>query len=68
MKKNKPTDEPKIICIWCNAPWTFNMQVEDIYTTGGCDSCGFGSETTGKIEITCDNCGKVVYIKEFKKG
>ena len=64
MKKDK---ELKILCIWCNAVWTAEMELKELWASQGCSSCGYGNEGGAKIEITCGNCGKVVYQKAFDK-
>lgn len=57
----------KPLCPYCRAEWTDEMiKVEDTYASGGCATCGYGQEITGKVIIKCDKCGKVIYIKEFK--
>lgn len=53
----------KIICPFCNKPYTAKMK-QDLISSQGCDSCGYGS-LTGTITITCDHCKKVVYKKEI---
>lgn len=55
----------KIKCPFCNHQYTAKMeaQIEEHY--GGCDNCGPES-ADGVLEITCDNCKKVVYRKEYK--
>lgn len=55
-------DTFKIICPFCNAPYTAEME-DNLYTTGGCDTCG--SEINGSMDIICSNCKKIVYKKEF---
>jgi len=38
---------------------------EDLHgISSGCDSCGYGSSASVKIEIKCDNCKRIVYVKE----
>ena len=54
----------KIICPFCDAPYTAEM-TESLFSAEGCDTCGYGSEPQGSIEITCTNCKKVVYKKEI---
>jgi len=58
------TGELKILCPFCEAPYTAKMK-EDLHETEGCDTCGYGEEIRGTITITCSNCGKVVYKKEY---
>lgn len=56
------TDELKIICPFCNAPYDAVMR-SDLYTAGGCETCGPSIE--GEIKVVCTNCKKVVYKKEY---
>lgn len=58
------TNELRILCVFCNAPWTAKM-VEDLYVTQGCDTCGYGAGVYGSIEVICTNCSRVVYRKEI---
>ena len=60
----KPPKELKILCPFCNAPYTAQMQEELEGWGGGCDTCDYGSGASVTIEITCSNCGRVVYRKE----
>lgn len=47
-------------CIYCNKPWSPDM--EQLYLASGyCESC---YEVESKTIIACSSCGKVVYIKE----
>ncbi len=64
----KKTKELKTLCVWCGEVWTANMELEEISISEGCDTCGWGSEASATVEITCDNCGKVVYRKEFEQA
>jgi len=54
--------ELKIVCPFCNAPYTAEME-DDLYIAGNCETCCTG--VTGSITINCSNCKKVVYKKEF---
>lgn len=61
-------EEPKMKCPFCSAEWSdANVQVYDIETSEGCDTCGYGSSVSGTIKITCDSCGRTMYEKEFSK-
>lgn len=60
-------DNLQIKCIWCNAVWTAEMELMEISISAGCDSCGYGATAEGAVEITCNNCHKVVYRKEFNQ-
>lgn len=56
----------KILCPFCNAVWTAKM-IGDLEDTCREDSYGnvdYG-EPRGKIEIICEHCKKVVYVKEI---
>lgn len=55
---------PRPLCVFCGAPWDDAM-VEGLESTAGCDTCGFGAETTGTIVIKCSACKRTVYEKEF---
>jgi hypothetical protein len=67
MKTVEHKDNFKILCIYCNAPWDAKMEAQLEGTTGGCDSCGYGATARFSITITCSNCDKPVYKKEFEK-
>ncbi len=59
----KQTKEFKILCPFCNAPYTAEM-IEDLDVSLGCPTCGDNS-IAGTIEIKCSNCKKVIYKKEI---
>lgn len=62
MKKEK---ELKILCPFCNAPYTAEME-KQLYVGGYCETCGPNQDDfTGTIDIICSNCKKLVYRKEF---
>jgi DNA-directed RNA polymerase subunit RPC12/RpoP len=61
---NKNNYKPPI-CVWCSKPWTDEMVEIETEVSNSCPTCGYGQEVTGKMTITCDNCNKIVYIKEF---
>jgi len=52
----------KIVCPFCNAPYTGDME-DLLYASQGCDTCG--PIISGSIEIKCSNCRKIVYKKEY---
>lgn len=56
----------KILCPYCNAPYTAEMKNELEYSSG-CDTCGYGSEKISTVEIHCTNCKKLVYKKEYEE-
>lgn len=56
-------NEFKIICPFCNAPYTAKM-VDELEASKGYVS---GPATIeGSISIVCSNCNKVVYKKEYE--
>jgi protein-arginine kinase activator protein McsA len=57
-------DELKILCPFCNAVWSAEM--EDEYEKGGssCETCGPYDHVAWTVTIYCSNCKKVVYVKE----
>jgi len=57
--------ELKIICPFCNAPYTAEM-VDNLSIGEGCETCGSGS-CSGSVDIKCENCKKIVYSKEFDR-
>ena len=59
------TNELKIICPFCNAPYTAEME-DNLSIGDGCESCGYGS-CSGSVDVICSNCKKVVYKKEIDK-
>lgn len=57
-------EDLKIICPFCNAPYTAEMLME-LWDEGiGCPSC-YSAHPKGKLEIKCTKCKKTVYIKEY---
>lgn len=63
------TDGQAPICVFCNTPWTDDMiRVLDVEASGGCDTCGYGFYVSGSIDITCSNCKRLIYKKDFKTG
>ncbi|RTL04627.1 hypothetical protein EKK58_09970 [Candidatus Dependentiae bacterium] len=54
----------KPLCPYCRKELS-DANIVDLYASQGCDTCGYGQEITGKIEIHCDNCEKLIYVKEF---
>lgn len=57
--------ELNILCPYCNSIWTAEMEddLKDIGTKW--DTCGNTVEVVGKLIIKCNNCKKVIYIKEI---
>jgi endogenous inhibitor of DNA gyrase (YacG/DUF329 family) len=58
-----PKEELKILCPYCNAPYTADMTDTYLYASERCETCG--PEIRGSIEIKCSNCKKLVYKKEY---
>lgn len=56
-------EELKILCPFCNKPYTAEMETE-LDSGYACDTCG--GNPTAKVEIRCSNCKKIVYVKEFQ--
>lgn len=54
----------EIFCPFCNDKYTAKM-VEDLKSSEGCDTCEWGNEPKGNIDIVCENCKKLVYRKEI---
>lgn len=59
----KKDNEFKIVCSYCNAPYTAEME-DDLCASNGCITCGTGT-ISGSIDIKCSNCKKVIYKKEY---
>lgn len=53
------------LCPYCRKELE-DATVSELYTTEGCETCGWGSETYGVIEVYCSHCKKLVYKKEFR--
>jgi hypothetical protein len=53
------------LCVFCGAPWSDDMIDVEASVSGGCSTCGYGSETYGTIRINCHACGKLIYQKDF---
>lgn len=51
------------VCGFCSAPWTEDMLSSFYESSGGCDTCGFGSSKS--IEITCESCKRLIYKKDY---
>lgn len=61
-------NELKILCPFCNAPYTARMVREfDTISEGAC-SCGSWSHHEDTVEIICSNCNKIVYSKVVSCG
>ena len=66
-KKDTIPNELKILCPFCNSPYTAKMETELESTEKGCDSCGYGESAIVSIEVYCENCKRLVYKKEGHK-
>ena len=56
----------KILCPYCNAPYTAEMlETLDICEGSYTPDC-VGSKIIGKIDINCSKCKKLVYRKEIE--
>lgn len=66
-KENMAAQENKlkIVCVYCNAEWTAEMNLGYASASDGCDTCGHGASVSVEVIITCANCGRVVYKKEM---
>lgn len=53
--------ELKILCPFCNAPWTARMAADYSYSMGSEWTGIYGEELT--VDIYCSNCKKLVYRK-----
>lgn len=53
-------------CVFCGADWDDPM-IDDYHHSKGCDTCGYGAETTFRLEINCSGCQRLVYVKECKQ-
>ena len=54
------------ICVFCNAPWTGAMikVLAESEVIDGYYGDVEGVDTTATIDITCDNCKRLIYRKE----
>jgi hypothetical protein len=57
--------EAKMICPYCNAEFSPEMNAKIEETFEGCDTCGYGKGADFTIDIYCSKCYKLVYKKEF---
>lgn len=55
----------KMICPFCSAEYTPQMEAEIEEGMSVCESCG-PDPATGVITILCAKCGRVVYKKEYE--
>lgn len=54
-------DELKILCPYCNAPYTAKMETSFDYSMGSEMTGAYDEEVS--VEIYCSNCKKLVYKK-----
>jgi hypothetical protein len=65
MVSKKRQQQFRPLCPFCGAEWNDeNVQVHDVYASGGCDTCGFGTRYSYTVEIKCHSCGRLMYQKE----
>ncbi len=66
-KKTQEIKEAKMLCPYCNAEFTPEMQADYAWAKEGCPTCGFGSEVCMSISIYCTACKRLVYRKEITR-
>jgi hypothetical protein len=54
-------EELKILCPYCNSPYSGKMKAEFDYSMGSEWTGMYGEDLS--VEIYCDNCKKLVYKK-----
>lgn len=53
------------LCVFCSKPWTETMiNLEANSGGGGCETCGYGGEGNYRLEICCEHCKRLIYVKE----
>jgi hypothetical protein len=57
-------NEIKILCPYCNAEWTAQMETALSFSEGSYTTGCVGSKIKGTIDIYCENCKKLIYRKE----
>ena len=62
MPNQEPANELKVLCPYCGDAFSAKMQ-ESLSYSQGCETCDHGSGLSGTIDVTCDNCGKLIYRK-----
>ena len=58
------TEQLQVLCVYCDAPWTVDMESRLISISEGCPTCDYGREIVVVMTIKCHNCKRVVYSKE----
>lgn len=63
-------DGARILCPFCSAPWTEAMiKIYDIDARHGEGSYDMGPEDQqATIDITCENCDRLIYRKEYRES
>lgn len=58
----------KVLCPFCNAVQSAEVeaQLESIHS--GCPTCGYGNGADFVVEVSCNNCHRVMYRKECGNG
>lgn len=56
--------ELKILCPFCNAPYTAEMEEHLRWASEATSPSGYGAGAGITITITCSNCKRVVYKKD----
>lgn len=59
-------EPPKMHCVFCNAEWTIRMESEMYVACEGCPTCGHNRREHKEIRVYCDNCGRLIYLKEWE--
>ena len=54
----------KVICVFCNAEQSLDVEASVFGISAGCDTCGHGTSADVAIVVKCESCGKVIYKKE----
>lgn len=58
------TDQPKILCPFCSAPWSdSNLKLFDLDAGDHCDSGRFHAECCS-VKIVCHACDRLMYQKD----
>jgi len=57
--------DSNLFCPFCNEK--LDVELEDLYSAEGCETCNFRGYTSYTINVKCTKCNKVFYKKEVKK-
>ncbi len=63
---NPPKPEFKVLCPYCDAPFTAKMTNDLNYSEGSYTPDCVLDKIYGNIDIICSNCSKLVYRKEVE--